>query len=96
MFKFKIGQRVRISHYNNNPFEGTAIIIDKSKSPFGNLYTLQHEQEHWKRYYGEKLITAADDICPVCEKQIEIEDNKVKPHQHNNELCYGSYTPMGL
>ena len=34
-------------------------------------------------------------ICIVCGQDIEIKDNKVKEHKHNEELCYGSYTPYG-
>ena len=46
----------------------------------------------WNSFMPQELKPFAP-TCPVCNQEIQLEDNKVKEHNHNYAVCYGSYTP---
>ena len=33
------------------------------------------------------------DICPICLKNIKFKNDMIEKHDHNGEVCYGSYIP---
>ena len=88
--KFKIGDRVKVKDCKLDH-------IFFVKGIGGDVYWLETYRDGVpvaSYYRRQDEIYLAVPTCPVCEKEVEVENNKIKEHQHNNELCYGSYTPI--
>jgi len=102
MAKFKIGQIVRCTldaalDYSFSP-DTLFKIVSVAK---GFNYRLIGISGIWNLKpvknvrFGlcEYEIELAYPTCPVCNAEVVIENNRIKEHHHNNELCYGSYIP---
>jgi len=89
--KFKVGDRVRIG----------SMALPSNKKYFGRVYVVTGYAALSEFYIvsdikwtvHSRYMKLAENTCPVCNQNIEVESNKIKEHKHNNELCYGSYTP---
>jgi len=97
MKKFRVGQKVLLKSY---PFSNlaTAGAWEKWKNVVfiverpGNVTCLVRCIQGIFHFELKNLKPFAP-ICPVCEQEIKIESKKIREHYHNDELCYGSYTP---
>ena len=91
---FKVGQKARIKGTNSiikiTGIETNGIEITGID---GNLvFSFPEDGYKYWRGYADELVLV-NSFCPVCGQEIAIENNKIKEHKHNNEICYGSYTP---
>ena len=100
LMEFKVGQRVKIKTWLDiERFRDVVYFIEKIDN---NIITIKRITEpgfgaelyfEIGSNYCDEVLILAEPICPVCNEEVEIEDKKVKKHNHNNELCYGSFTP---
>ena len=67
------------------------------------IYKTRREYNIEKRYpiliylqVTEDEIESVDTICPVCNQEAGKENNKIKKHEHDGKICYGSFTPVAL
>src|SRR5581483_11502540 len=44
-------------------------------------------------HFKESHLIMAPPTCPICKEEVIIQDSKIIKHEHNKEICYGSYTP---
>jgi len=103
MPKFKVGQRVKLtekgrSHYTPGMWNEIFIISAVLKTPVSlpPAYKLNIVKYPAVKptYVLEDGICLAAPTCPVCEQEIETDNNKIKEHKYKHQLCYGSYTPI--
>jgi|SRR5581483_12364041 len=95
---FRVGQKVRLTEKAKESdfkyFSGKDCIL-VIRDHDDRIYTLSIEDkikcDNVFAYANELL--AVYPICPVCNQEVEVNNNKIKVHNYNNELCYGSYTP---
>ena len=98
---FKIGQKVKIRSWQGSiELSNIIYVIDciTNNRIYLNLQNKSDALKGAKLSFDitkdrERYLMSINPICPVCNEEVEIEDKKVKKHNHNNQLCYGSYTP---
>src|SRR5581483_7415839 len=98
MEKFEVGQKVKVKW---NKYDTTYVITDIYTHGYfgttGTRYTLKYFSGNKNcldlmiNLSSESLILI-NSPCPVCNQEVETENNKIKEHKYNSELCYGSYT----
>ena len=104
MSKFKIGQIVNLKEAYAILYRFSPDSYFKIQGQRYNVYELiglngkQHHHSYNMEVSGGlyRFVEDAIDIfqdCPVCKQKITVDNGKIKEHKHNNELCYGSYTP---
>jgi len=102
MAKFKVGQRVFIQYHSPFNYKGFGIVRDATHVTFNDFdgnYRTEYRyiclRDDGCTLYGLRDKELSLLLCPVCEQEIEIENDKIiKEHKHNDELCYGSYIPF--
>jgi hypothetical protein len=98
MAKFQVGDFVR---WDNRIIIGRKNLITCKVLRLGtsntNIYRLQPLErqpnlmsEFWAK---EEEVYPASGYCLVCQKNVGLEGNKLKPHNKGCDLCYGSYMP---
>jgi len=101
---FKVGQRVKLNYagkteeflYFNHLWNATFVVLaarkDICKVQLQELHSINNVK--LGVYDVEcKYFEPTNPICPICNQEVGEENNKIKQHNHNNEICYGSYTP---
>jgi|SRR5581483_1252544 len=102
---FRVGQRVRLNEYAKKHIFYSRIIKDNvftvvgQNGPFLVMLTKYKQNNAGEDVVVQALpqeLAFANPTCPVCNQEIETEDNKIKEHNYNSEICYGSYIPIVL
>ena len=87
-------QFVNLDYFHNNIF----VICEITSNNYGEWYKVR---DPWDGYVPQIFFIAEElilvnNLCPVCNQEIKTENNKIKEHKHNNEVCYGSYMPFSV
>ena len=104
MYKFKVGEKAKLKAWQcNSLLKDVICVVEGFITYSGNrIVTLKNTDVGPNLILGNKVTEYESELipmglyCPVCNNEIEIENNKIKKHNHNNEVCYGSYTPHGI
>ena len=96
----KIGQKFKLSELGKERFssiywDSVFIITRRFDNGINHVQLEKDVKSGFPTYlcWNTDIQPLGNSVCPVCEQEIEIESNKIKQHNYNNELCYGSYTP---
>jgi len=99
---FKVGDKVKLNSLGRNQeefwnYKNSIFIVLYQR---GQLLRVQLDFCYLRQYKNigvfhtrSEYFEPLNPVCPVCEQKVEVENNKIKEHKHNNELCYGSYMP---